>query len=235
MRSALVIGGSTGIGAETVRLLADMCDLIVFTYAEDSEPARRLAQEVPHAEYRQFALEGDPEELVEMIRRGTFRYLVFGAFPRLAPARFLEIDRGALERMLQPALRYFAVAQSFAARLSELGETGSAVIVLSSVVQGAVPSRQADYVIGKHALLGLMKAMAAELIQYGVRVNAVSPGMTRTDYIAFLSARHIELIGAGTQLGRLAEPGEVAGVIRFLLSDESSYVHGQNVLITGGP
>jgi NAD(P)-dependent dehydrogenase (short-subunit alcohol dehydrogenase family) len=108
------------------------------------------------------------------------------------------------------------------------------VNVLTSYTLGMPPAKLATYVTSKHALLGLTRSMAVEFIRYGVRVNAVSPGMTRTDFLADLPQEFIEQVEAALPMERLATAAEVAAVIRFLLSPEASYINGANIPVCGG-
>ena len=86
----------------------------------------------------------------------------------------------------------------------------------------------------KHALLGATKAWAAEFPRYGIRVNPVSPSMTRTNYLSDLPERLLQMLEEDLPLKRLAQPEEVARTIAFLLSPDASYIHGTNLPITGG-
>jgi NAD(P)-dependent dehydrogenase (short-subunit alcohol dehydrogenase family) len=76
--------------------------------------------------------------------------------------------------------------------------------------------------------------MAVEFIRYGIRVNAVSPAMTRTEFIADLPERFLEQMEASFPMERLASAAEVAGVIDFLLSPQASYISGANIPVSGG-
>lgn len=111
---------------------------------------------------------------------------------------------------------------------------GAIVNVLTTYTLGVPPAKLAAYVTSKYALLGLTRSMAVEFIRYGVRVNAVSPGVTRTEFIADLPEMFVEQLEAGLPMRRLATPQEVAAVICFLLSVDASYINGANLPVTGG-
>ncbi|MGD0947519.1 MAG: SDR family oxidoreductase [Candidatus Binatia bacterium] len=106
--------------------------------------------------------------------------------------------------------------------------------VLTSYTLGMPPAKLATYVTSKHASLGLTRSMAVEFIRYGIGVNAVSPGMTRTGFLADLPQQFIEQVEAALPMERLATAAEVAAVIRFLLSPEASYINGANIPVCGG-
>ena len=108
------------------------------------------------------------------------------------------------------------------------------VTILTEYVTGAPPAGLSDYVSAKYALMGLCKSMAIELAKYDCTVNMVSPGITETGLIAKLPPKMIELQAAQNPLQRIAEPDDVASAVAFLLSPESRYVNGVNMLVNGG-
>ena len=111
---------------------------------------------------------------------------------------------------------------------------GKIVFVLSSVCSGVLPKALAHYTTTKYALLGLMKALAAEYADKHVSINAVSPSMTDTAFLSELPAKLVELSAAAHPLKRNASTKDIAPVIKFLLSPAADYICGANIPVTGG-
>ena len=112
---------------------------------------------------------------------------------------------------------------------------GKIISILTSYVVGKPPNGIPDYVVGKYSLLGLTKCMAGELGPFGIRANSVSPSMVNTPLTDPLPEKLKEITKSQIPLeGRLAEPVEVAGTVLFLCTDNSNYITGENILVTGG-
>lgn len=236
MTRILVTGGSSGIGAATVRFLTERSHDVVFTFCRNEAHAEAVRkgtgatplhydQAVPEsvAALRAKVASGDFDGLVNNAAQPTPRRLL----TKIEPEEFVAHQSDAVRGVL-------ALSTAFASRAKERGAGGAIVNVLSSVTLGVPPAKQAPYVTAKYALLGLTRSMAVEFLRIGVRVNAVSPAMTDTAFNADLPERFVQELAASLPMGRLATPAEVAGVIGFLLSPEAGYITGANVPIAGG-
>ena len=113
-------------------------------------------------------------------------------------------------------------------------QRGGRIVNMSSVVGLMGNAGQANYAASKAGLIGLTKSVARELAARGVTVNAVAPGFVRTDMTAALPEQVVERYESQIPLGRLADPDEIAGVVRFLVSDAAAYVTGEVIRVDGG-
>jgi 3-oxoacyl-[acyl-carrier protein] reductase len=115
-----------------------------------------------------------------------------------------------------------------------LRRRSGSIVNLTSVVGLHGNPGQANYAAAKAGIIGLTKALARELGSRGIRVNAVAPGYIATELTNVLSEEIRGAILANTPLGRLGEPEDVAGAVRFLCSDEAAFVTGEVLLVDGG-
>lgn len=126
----------------------------------------------------------------------------------------------------------FVCTQAAAKIMKEQGE-GVIICTSSMVGEYGQPSGCA-YPASKFAVNGLVKSLSRELAQDGIRVNAVAPGVTRTDMLASLPKEMIDRVSSGIPLKRVGEPEDIANAFLFLASDMASYITGLIVKVDGG-
>jgi len=125
----------------------------------------------------------------------------------------------------------FNCAKAVAPIMKENG--GGSIINTSSMVSLYGQPSGVGYPTSKFAVNGMTKSLARELAKDQIRVNAVAPGVTRTDMVASLPPEMVQRISAGIPLGRVGEPEEVANCFLFLASDMASYVTGTVLSVDG--
>ena len=239
---ALVTGGAQGIGLACVeRLHAEGARVAILDRDED-----RAGSEAARLGSRVMALGADLGGLTSDVATALVARVVerFGRLDILVNNAgvitlqpFLDFDMVAYDRMMDINVRAPMVLAQAAARAMIAGGAGGAIVNLSSVTAEVAAPLAAGYATSKGAMRQLTKVMALELIDHGIRVNAVGPGTIRTD----MSTRTVlgdpqvrATVLSRTQAGRLGDPDEIAKVVSFLASDEASYVMGQTVYVDGG-
>ncbi|MDA8044748.1 MAG: SDR family NAD(P)-dependent oxidoreductase [Actinomycetota bacterium] len=128
----------------------------------------------------------------------------------------------------------FIVSQECLGEMVRAGRGGSFVAISSTAGLGAMP-HMAFYAATKAAVMSLVRTLAVEMGPHGIRVNGVAPGSTRTPRTAFLDEEaRLREFSARVPLGRRGLPEEQAAAVRFLASDQASYMTGQTLVVDGG-
>jgi 3-oxoacyl-[acyl-carrier protein] reductase len=239
---AFICGGSRGIGADIASLLAANGMAVVVTYFSNRQRADALVADLIQQQRTAFAVECDvrSEDSVRdaitatVARFGRLDKVVNTAIGELVACPVGELTWDAFERHLATQLKgVFHVARACYPLLKE-SPAASMVNVLSQVVYDAPPAHMADYVSAKYALKGLSKSLASEWAADGIRVNTVSPGLTRTELTMHYHERIFKMEGTRTPLRRIATPRDVADAVLYLLGDSASFITGLDIPVTGG-
>ncbi|MFL5958934.1 MAG: 3-oxoacyl-[acyl-carrier-protein] reductase [Gaiellaceae bacterium] len=230
-KRALVTGASKGIGRAIAEELARAGAEVVVGYRTGAEEAEALAREIEGR-----ALQADvssPEEAVRLVEEaGELDILVnnAGLTRDGLLARMPDDDwRTVIETNLSSVF-YTCRAVS---RPMMKKRSGSIVNVSSIVGLHGNPG-QTNYAASKAGIIGFTKSLARELGSRGVRANVVAPGYVRSRLTDVLPDEATAAMLANTPLGRLGEPVDVAGAVRFLCSDEASFITGDVLLVDGG-
>jgi len=230
-KTALVTGGSRGIGAAVARELARAGATVVVGYRNGKDEAEALAAEVGGRAVQ--ADVSNAEEAVRLVAEaGDLDVLVnnAGLTRDGLIARMPDDDwRTVIETNLSSVF-YTCRAVSRPMMRKRAG----AIVNISSVVGLHGNPGQTNYSASKAGIIGFTKALARELGSRGVRANVVAPGYVRTQLTEVLPEELQGAMLANTPLGRLGEPEDVAGAVRFLCSDEASFITGEVLLVDGG-
>ena len=237
-KTALITGGSRGIGFAIARAFIDAGARVIITARGEEALTAAAVSLGPNALARRCD-NADPADIRATVadcwRLGPIDILVnnAGISPYYKRAEFVTVEE--FDSVVAVNLRgsYFASVE-VATRLFEASLPGS-VINISSV-SGVVPlERLGVYAATKAALQHLTKVMALEWADRGVRVNAIAPGWTETDFTDDLfSSRHGERLRSDIPMGRLAAPADITGAAIYLASAASGYVTGTTLVVDGG-
>jgi NAD(P)-dependent dehydrogenase (short-subunit alcohol dehydrogenase family) len=239
---ALVTGGSRGIGAATCRLLArDGWDVAV-NYRADAPAAEAVVADVVALGRRAVAVrgdvgvEGDVLALFDIVERalGPVEGLVNSAGITGLKGRLEALTVEAIEAVLRTnVVGSILTCREAVRRMSTRhgGKGGAIVNVSSGSAYIGNPGSGVLYAISKGAVNSLHAGLSQEVAGEGIRVNAVSPGMTATDMV---SEDAIQRSLPNIPMGRAGEPEEIAEAIVWLMSDRARYVAGANIRVAGG-
>ena len=239
---AVVTGASKGIGAEIARSLAAEGAAVVVNYASSAGGAERVVEAIKSAGGRAVAVQGDvskPEDIRRLFDEtkrtfGRLDVLInnagvynFAPLEQITPEHFhKQFDLNVLGLLLatQEAVKHF-------------GDTGGSVVNISSIVAKVSVPSAAVYSATKAAVDAVTRTLAAELGPRRVRVNSVNPGMVITEGNAMAAdpedAFRKQYV-AGAPLGRVGGVDDIAPAVVFLASDDSKWITGESLYITGG-
>ena len=232
-RRAVVTGAAGGIGAAVAaRLAADGADVLVTDL--DGEGAEKVAAGIGARAARLDVT--DPAAVHRLLGTQPFDVLVnnaghddFGWFTDVEPARWRRVLAVNLEGVL-------ACTQAV---LPGMQRAGYGRIVTVTSEAGRIGSKgNAVYAAAKAAVTGFSKSIARENARYAITVNCVAPGPTDTAMVAAIrdtgGERVVAAMVAGTQLGRLGTPDEIAAAVAFLASPAASYITAETLGVSGG-
>ena len=230
-KNALVTGASRGIGRAIAAELARGGAAVVVGYRSGRDEAESLAAEIgARAVHADVSSPEDAQRLVEAA--GDLDILVnnAGLTRDGLLARMSDDDwRTVIETNLSSV---FYTCRAVCRPMMK--KRAGAIVNVSSIVGVHGNWGQTNYAASKAGIIGFTKSLARELGSRGVRANVVAPGYVKTQLTDVLPEEATAAMLQNTPLGRLGEPSDVAGAVRFLCSDEASFITGEVLLVDGG-
>ncbi len=239
-RAILVTGGSRGIGRSIALAFAEPETFVAINYRSGERAAGEVLAEVRSRGAEGMALQADVTDLgqvrtmVEALisRRSRIDVLVNNAGGNRDGLLAL-MDPGDWDAVIDLNLKGVFHCCKVVTRHMMAQRQGAIVNVSSLSGITGLPG-QTNYAAAKGGVNAFTRALAQEVGRFGIRVNAVAPGLVDTEMAALIPTGQRERLLASVPMGRMATPGEVAAVVKFLASDQASYVTGQILQLAGG-
>jgi 3-oxoacyl-[acyl-carrier protein] reductase len=238
-KTALVTGGSRGIGRAICQMLAAEGARVAVNYQRQEAAARETVERIQSSAERAIAVGGD------VSREEDVRRMVATVRRELGPIDLLVNNAGIAESKPHAALTFSRWKEMFAVNVDgpflatwavkdEMIARGYGRIVnISSLAAVILKPEMIDYATTKAAVIAFTRHCAAAFAPQ-IRVNCVAPGLTDTEMAQSANPDLVQRLIDVTPLKRMADPSEIAATVRFLLSEESSFITGQTIVACGG-
>ncbi len=233
----LVTGANRGIGLNILQRL-DLDGYTVIGTSRSDDGANLISQQIKNSDGIGLKMDVTDQESINLAMNriqedyGTIYGLVNNAgitednlLMRMSDEQWLSVIETNLTSLYR--VTKSLVKDMMKARQGRIINVGSIVGVMGN-------AGQSNYSASKSGLLGFTKSLARELSSRNINVNSISPGFIDTDMTKALSDEQIDNLTKNIPLGRIAESSEVSSVVSFLLSEDSSYITGENINVNGG-
>jgi len=239
---AVVTGASKGIGASIAKHLAAEGASVVVNYATSKKGADIVVEEITKAGGKAIAVGGDVSKQADIDRLFTETKKAFGRLDILVNNAGIY-EFGPLENVTaehfhkQFNLNVLGLLLTTQKALESFDSAGGSVINVGSVAGEHPPAGASVYSATKGAVDAVTKSLSKELGARKIRVNSLNPGMVETEGVhtaGFIGSDFHKKIEAETPLGRIGQPNDIGKVASFLASDDSGWITGETLLVSGG-
>lgn len=233
----LILGASSDIGIELIKSINEKCVVI----AHYNTTNKNLLS-IENSNIELVTIQSDltnADQVFDMINAienkfGTPNKIVHLASSKFENIRFKDIDINSFQKEIDLSLKSLIIILTHFLPILAKKKEGKVVVMLSSVTLNIPPQALVQYTTIKYALLGLVKSLASEYASKNIQINAVSPSMIETKFLENINEKIVELNAYNHPLKRNAVISDVIPVLKMLLSEESDYMNGINIPITGG-
>ncbi len=234
----LIIGASSDIGLDLIKNINEEC-LILAHYNSSDEKLLEVSKKIDNKIIMLQAnllLEDDILSMINNIEEnyGIPNKIIHLAASRVENIRFKDVSWNDFEKDISVSLKSSVlILNRFLPKLAK-EKRGKVILMLSSYVLGVPPKALAHYTTIKYAMLGLLKSLASEYSDKNIQINAISPSMVETKFLDNINEKFVELSAYNHPLKRNARVEDITPIIKMLISNDSDYMNGINIPITGG-
>lgn len=239
-RTALVTGGSRGIGRACALMLATRGASVAVNYRSSAEAAQDVVDSVTSAGQRAITVQADVSDETQVVS------MIETVEQELGPVELLINNAGVFhfvshedtdlaiwnETLAVNLTGTFLVTWAVKQKMIERGF--GRIVNMSSISALRSRPNSIAYAASKAGVTGFTKSTAEALAGHGIRVNAIAPGLIATEILDGVEQATLDGIVDSTPLGRIGTPEDVADLARFLLSEESRFMTGQTLVVSGG-
>lgn len=242
-KTALITGASSGIGAATARLFADLGAHVAIGYSRNAKGAEEVMDSIRKSGGKAIAIQADVRQSADIRKLvdetvkqlGPIDILINNAGSLVERQRFLDITPDRWSEVLNLNLTSAMLCSQLVAPSMIERKRGAIINIVSIAGRHGGGMGAAAYSTAKGGLITLTKSLAKELAPHGVRVNGVSPGVIDTPFHeAFSTPEMMANFVKTIPLGRVGTSEEIAGAIAFLASDAAGYIIGETLEVNGG-
>ena len=239
-KTILVTGGSRGIGRAAALRLASEGARVGVNYVARRDKADEVVREIAAAGGAAIAVQGDvtsPEQVQRMVQETR---TAFGPIDMLVHSAGLSILEKAEDVTFETWRQVMSVNLDgtfhviHALQDEMIARKFGRIVLLSSIAALRERKNQVHYSAAKAGVIAMARCLAEAWAMHNIRINTICPGLIETDMGKLMSPEATQYVIANTPMGRLGTPEEIAAAIRFLLSDESSFMTGQSLVVSGG-
>ncbi|MBB6448625.1 3-oxoacyl-[acyl-carrier protein] reductase [Geomicrobium halophilum] len=240
---AWVTGSSTGIGRAAALRLAEKGANVIVHCNHSLEETKELSKEIERLGRQSLIVQGDVadktqvDQMVEQVQNkfGRLDILVNNAGSMVGRARLEDLNEDLWDRIMNVNLKSVYFVTKAAIPLLKRQDVGKVINVTSVAARNGGGLGALAYAASKGGVSTLTRGMAKDLVEYGIRVNAIAPGIITTPFHEqFTSPEMMEKMVGQIPLGRAGTPEETVGSILFLASDEADYLTGEIIEVNGG-
>jgi 3-oxoacyl-[acyl-carrier protein] reductase len=234
----LIIGASSDIGLNLIKHLSEEA-LIIAHYNSSDKKLLELSKSINNELVTVKADLLIEDEINELLHAIEFKYgipnkIVHLAANRVENIRFKDVSWIDFEKDINISLKSAVlILNRFLPKMAKQ-KKGKVLIMLSSYVLGIPPIALSHYTSIKYAMLGLVKSLASEYSSKNIQINAISPSMIDTKFLNNINEKLVELSAYNHPLKRNAKVEDITPIIKMLISEESDYMSGVNIPVTGG-